>query len=104
MYLLDTNICIYYFRGRHGLRQKIRDVGIVNCKISEISLAELKFGVEKSGNAKEKNRRTVETFVNSIEVLSILSSLDIFAREKARLRRAGMIIDDFDLLIGATAI
>lgn len=27
-----------------------------------------------------------------------------YAREKARLRKAGMPIDDFDLMIGATAL
>ena len=34
----------------------------------------------------------------------IYNSLDIYAKEKARLRKAGMVIDDFDLLIGSTAI
>ncbi|HWF44326.1 MAG TPA: type II toxin-antitoxin system VapC family toxin [Candidatus Kapabacteria bacterium] len=102
MYLLDTNICIYYFSGRYGLKKKLHDVGISNCRISEITVAELKFGVEKSGKA--KNRLVVETFISSIEIQSILSSLDVFAREKARLRKLGQIIDDFDLLIGSTAI
>ncbi len=34
----------------------------------------------------------------------IFNSLDIYAHEKARLRKAGNMLDDFDLLIGATAI
>ena len=30
--------------------------------------------------------------------------MDIYAKEKARLRKHGMLIDDFDILIGSTAI
>ena len=104
MYLLDTNMCIYYFRGRYGLVKKVRQIGISNCKISEITIAELKYGVEKSGDSKEKNRKVIETFLSEVDAVSIFSSLDIFAREKARLSKLGSIIDDFDLLIGATAI
>jgi tRNA(fMet)-specific endonuclease VapC len=37
-------------------------------------------------------------------VKPITSCLDVFAHEKARLSKSGMIIPDFDLLIGATAI
>lgn len=32
------------------------------------------------------------------------NSLDLFAKEKARLRKVGTPIDDFDLLIGVTSI
>jgi len=34
-------------------------------------------------------------------VLPIFPALDIYAKEKARLKQKGMILDDFDLLIGA---
>ncbi|MEL6192383.1 MAG: type II toxin-antitoxin system VapC family toxin, partial [Bacteroidota bacterium] len=37
-------------------------------------------------------------------ILPIFPSLDIYAAEKARLRKAGEIVDDLDLFIGATAI
>ena len=36
--------------------------------------------------------------------LPITDALDVFVREKARLRRAGTPLDDFDLLLGATAV
>lgn len=38
------------------------------------------------------------------KVMPIFHSLPKYAREKARLRKLGQPIDDFDLLIGATAI
>ena len=37
-------------------------------------------------------------------ILPIFPVLDVFAREKARLEKLGLRLDDFDLLIGATAI
>ena len=36
--------------------------------------------------------------------MPIFNLLSIYAKEKARLRKSGKILDDFDLLIGATAI
>lgn len=52
-YLLDTNICIYYMKGLYSLKEKFQHAGSENCVISEITLAELKFGVENS-EQKEK--------------------------------------------------
>lgn len=53
-YLIDTNIAIYYMKGKFDLVSKFDTVSVDNCYISEITLAELKFGVEKSENP-EKN-------------------------------------------------
>ena len=39
-----------------------------------------------------------------MKVLPIFHSLHHYAKEKARLRKKGTPIDDFDLLIGVTAI
>ena len=102
-YLLDTNICIYYLKGRFDLNRKIENIGIENCFISEITVAELKFGAENS-ERKEYNRKIINEFIPKFTVVPIFSCIDIFAKEKARLRKKGIIVDDFDLLIGATAL
>ncbi len=102
-YLLDTNICIYFLKGQYDLHQKIHEIGIDRCFISEITVAELKYGAEKSAQ-KEKNRAILEDFLSLFTVLPIFTALDVYAKEKARLKSAGKILDDFDLLIGATAI
>lgn len=102
-YLLDTNICIYYIKGLHDLKSRFRDVGPKNCFISEITLAELKFGVAKS-QAKDKNQKALDNFLTGVQILPIFPALDVYAEEKARLQTSGNIIDDFDLLIGATAV
>jgi len=102
-YLFDTNICIYYFQGKFSLREKFRKIKKENRFISEITLAELKFGI-KNSQSQKKNRETLDNFLTGIQILPIINSLDIYAEEKARLRKQGKPIDDFDLLIGASAI
>lgn len=102
-YLLDTNICIYFLKGLYDLGEKIGNARAENCFISEITIAELKFGAENS-ESQEKNRKTVDEFVSLFTIIPIFSSLDVYAKEKARLRKNGVPLDDFDLLIGATAI
>jgi len=90
-------------KGLNDLKNKILRAGAENCFISEITLAELKFGVENS-QSKEKNAVALTNFLTGVIVIPVFSSLDIYAKEKARLRKAGQTVDDFDLLIGATAI
>ena len=102
-YLLDTNICIYFLKGLFELHEKIEHAGIENCFISEITIAELKFGAENSSSL-IKNRETIDKFQNLFTIVPIFTALDIYAKEKTRLRKKGKILDDFDLLIGATAI
>ncbi len=102
-YLLDTNICAYFLNGKYNLEEKINEVGFKNCLVSEITIAELKYGVEKS-TFKEKNRKILEMFQTKFDVLPIFPALEIYAKEKSRLKTKGKILDDFDLLIGATAI
>jgi tRNA(fMet)-specific endonuclease VapC len=102
-YLIDTNTCIFFIKGNYDLKKKFEKVNLDNCFISEITLAELKFGVENS-ERKEKNQIALDNFVTGIKVVPIYHSLDLYAKEKARLRKAGTPIDDFDILIGVTSV
>ena len=102
-YLLDTNICIYFIKGLYELNRKIEVAGPTNCFISEMTVAELKYGVENS-KTPESLRPIVEAFIPKFAVIPVYDALDVYATEKARLRKQGLIIDDFDILIGATAI
>lgn len=102
-YLIDTNTCIYFIKGKFDLKKKFEKANPDNCFISEITLAELKFGVENS-DRKEKNQTTLDNFLSGVKIVPIFHSLDLYAKEKARLRKAGTPIDDFDILIGVTSI
>jgi len=102
-YLLDTNIIIFFLKVRQGLVEKFDQIGFENLYISEITIAELKFGAEKS-EYPDKNNSIINDLIDKFKQIPIYSALDIYAKEKARLSRKGKIIDDFDLLIGSTAI
>jgi len=102
-YLLDTNICIYFLKGQFEINRRIEEIGEENCYLSEITIAELKYGAESSIQ-KEKNRKNNEKFLAKFKILPVFPALDIYAKEKAKLKTIGRIVDDFDLLIGATAI
>ena len=43
-YLLDTNICIELLHGRYHISDKIEEIGIEHCVLSEITIAELYYG------------------------------------------------------------
>jgi tRNA(fMet)-specific endonuclease VapC len=102
-YLLDTNICIHFFKGKFNLITKIESVGLKNCAISEITLAELVFGAENSLNPKQ-NHEIISNFSGQVAIIPIYDSIYIYGKEKARLRKSGKMISDFDLLIGCTSI
>lgn len=102
-YLIDTNIAIFYMKGKFDLDVKFDNATTENCFISEITLAELKFGVEKSEKP-DKNKKALDNFLTGIQILPIFHSLDLYAKEKARLQKAGTPVDDFDLLIGVTSV
>lgn len=90
-------------KGAFDLKTKFENAGADNCYISEITLAELKFGVENS-EKKEKQQKALDNFLTGLKVVPIFHSLDLYAKEKARLRKAGIPLDEFDLLIGVTAV
>lgn len=86
-----------------NLNEKFASIPSDNCFLSEIILAELKFGVENSEKL-DKNRQALDDFLTGFKIIPIFHYLDLYAKEKARLRKSGTPVDDFDLLIGVTSI
>ena len=102
-YLLDSDVSINFIRGSVRILRRIEEIGMANFCLSEITVAELKYGAAKS-NRPEENRNETDSFCAKFEIMSIYPVLDVFAYEKARLEKLGLRLDDFDLLIGSTAI
>lgn len=102
-YLIDTNTCIFFIKGKFDLKKKFEKIDPDNCFISEITLAELKYGVENS-EKKENNQKVLDNFLTGVKIVPVFHSLDLYAKEKARLRKAGTPVDDFDILIGVTSV
>ena len=80
-YLIDTNVCIHFFRGKFNLIDRFETVKLSNCAISEITLAELIFGAENSSNPK-KNYKLIDKFTERTKILPIYNAISIYAKEK----------------------
>jgi len=103
-YLLDTNICVFFLRGKLNLDDIIKEKGIENCFISELTIFELKYGAENSDNPK-KSHQAVDRFVKGLSIIPILGSVKKYAETKVYLRKNGTPMhDEFDLIIGVTAL
>ncbi len=103
-YLLDTSICVFFLRGLLDHNIIIKDKGLDNCYISEITVFELRFGAENSENSK-KSHKAVDRFIQGLSIIPIYGCEKKYAEEKVRLRKNGTPMhDEFDLLIAITAI
>ncbi len=103
MILLDTNVCVGILRGeRKVLAEYSRAAG--NVAVAAMTEGELFYGAECSDDP-EGNRFFVSRFLKAIPVVH--TSDDImrrFAVEKGQLRKRGILVDDADVLIAATAL
>ncbi|MCY6309735.1 type II toxin-antitoxin system VapC family toxin [Bacteroides faecis] len=68
-----------------------------------MTLAELYFGASNSGQ-KEHKIKGVKAIEKYFTVIPIQKALECYGDRKAVLKKQGKLIDDFDLLIGATAV
>lgn len=103
-YLLDTNICVFFLRGKMDLDKTMREKGRENCYISEITVFELRFGAENSDDI-VKSHKAVDDFINGLSIIPIYGCVKRYAKEKVRLRKVGKPMhDEFDLLIGVTSV
>jgi tRNA(fMet)-specific endonuclease VapC len=106
-YLLDTNICIHFLKNDIKVVEKIKEIGLENCYISEMSILEFAYGVANSDPIKKsENRIKFEKFIDNLDnrILAIRPVFEEFSTQKVRLRKLGTPISDFDLLIGCTAL
>ena len=101
-YLLDTNICIFYMKGKYELDKKIEKVGQKNCFISEITVAELLYGAYHSKN--QKHISETRQFIEEFSVIPFAGLADDFAKQKDMLSDKGQMIDDFDIMIVVSAL
>ena len=104
-YMLDTNICIYLIKKkpekvlRHFKAHAIGDIGI-----SSITLAELRYGVEKSQQV-QKNRDALYEFLLPLEIADFDDEAAVsYATVRVALAKAGTPVGSMDMLIGAHAL
>lgn len=102
MYQLDTNVVIQILRGDKAIIKQVYEVGIDNCCISEITIAELYYGAVK-GNRKS-NFDDIDIIRRMFQIIPIYDSFEQLARIRLELKNQGKLIDAYDMMIGATAV
>lgn len=102
-YLLDTDVVISYLKGIKGvvtiLQEHERELGI-----SVITLGELLEGIYTQPKEKER-LEGLKKFLSDINLLEVDENIvEKFAKIRSNLRERGQLIDNFDILIAATAL
>lgn len=106
-YLLDTSVVVGYLRDKAGKRQLMKDLFVKgDLRVSLVTYGELEYGAVKSRNYNEEKLKISGCFDDlEVEVLILTKeTMGLFAKVKSGLERKGETLDDFDLLIGATAM
>lgn len=101
LYLIDTDTCIALLKKNPHVIQHLRETGVHNCKISDITIAELFFGAYKSG--KQKHFDEVAKIMNLFEQYSV-RFLRKYGEIRWQLESKGQKIGDMDMFIAATAL
>ena len=103
-YLIDTDWVIDHMHHVAGVSHRLEELAPRGIGISVVSLAEIYEGVFYSTDP-DGNERALRLLLAEFDVLPLDDEVcRIFARERGRLRAAGTLVGDMDLLIGATAI
>jgi len=103
-YLIDTDWIIHGLHGKERVVKKLLELRREGLAVSVISLAELYEGVFRSSDP-VADERSLEDFLSGTSVLGISEEIcKSFGKERARLRKEGMLIGDFDLLIASTCL
>jgi tRNA(fMet)-specific endonuclease VapC len=103
-YLLDTNICNYIINERPmQVLDRFRRLATSELGISSVTVAELAFGVAKSGSV--RNRVALQTFLVPLEVAPFdLAAALTYGDVRAELERRGQPIGPLDMQIAAHAL
>ncbi len=104
-YLLDTNTCIYIIKRKpekvikRFLEFKPGDIGI-----SSITVAELKYGIEKSSR-RDENIIALKQFLQPLLILNYTDEdAEVYGKIRAILEAKGIPIGAMDLLIASQAV
>ncbi len=104
MFLLDTDTLIYNLKGNEEIKRNLQDHFQDPMKICVITIMELYYGAYKSKKI-TGNLSKVRTIENAFEIISAdRECAEIFGMLKASLKKTGMLLDDFDLIIASCAM
>lgn len=103
-YMLDTDICIYLINARPPrVLSRFRRHAVGDIGVSSVTVAELAYGVAKSGS--ERNRAALEGFLLPLEIADFdQQAAWTFGHIRSALERVGKPIGPYDMQIAAHAL
>jgi tRNA(fMet)-specific endonuclease VapC len=104
-YLLDTNTCIAVIRKKsQTVLQRIRQYPVTDIAISTITIAELQYGVQKSGKVPQ-NQQALNQFLLPFLFLDFdYAATQEYGTIRAYLEAQGTPIGSLDMLLAAQAL
>jgi tRNA(fMet)-specific endonuclease VapC len=104
-FLLDTNICIFVIKQKPiGVLQRFSQYSSDELGISTITLAELRFGADKSSNP-SRNHSALDLFLSPLAIVDFDSECsEYYGKVRAELERSGRPIGPLDTMIAAHAL
>lgn len=105
MFLLDTNVCVQYLRGKNArVRQRLTACPTHDVRLCSVVLFELYFGVLQSADPL-KNRTEVDQFAAPFSSLPFDdAAADVCSRIRHHLESRGFPIGPYDTQIAAIAL
>ena len=104
MYLLDTDTLIYFLKGDEVVVENFKANRNMPKAISVVTYGEMIYGAMKSERVSQ-NLAKVHRLAEIYPIIDVTRSvMDSFGEIKALLSTTGVTVDDFDLLIGCTAL
>lgn len=104
-YLLDTNICIFLIRRKPAtVLARFGQYSVNEIGISAVTLAELRYGADKS-HRREQNHAALDAFLVPLAVVDFDSHAAArYGTVRAELERHGTPIGPLDTMIAACAL
>ncbi len=103
MYMLDTDTCSYVLKTKSAKLQRKFESETGNIALSEIVLAELRFGADNHQHKKHEIHTLIDEFAARLAILP-WSASSTYGEIRAYLQKKGTPIGNLDTLIAAHAV
>jgi len=103
-YLIDTDWIIFQLKGNKQIQSRLMQLQSEGLGTSIISLAELYEGIIHSRDT-IGNQKKLDEFLSSVTIFDITEEIcKLFGSYRGFLRKQGLMISDFDLIIAMTCL
>lgn len=105
-YVVDTDILSYFLRSSsEKVVERIGSAGFNTIGVTAITVAEMLYGLKTKYGSVDEKVKTVERLFSKLRIYPFdLDAAKKFAEIKASLKKSGVLMHDFDLMIASICI